>query len=130
MSPMTRRALGQAFGSLATVQALGVSTASAAQGSPSANPSDLKAGSTNSTKPICIIRQGIFQAANPDRASHCRLVSLHEARGVGADEIARLTVLDVKPSSYFSQRGASDQHGAGNTLFAEDREFMARLFNR
>ncbi|OLO43083.1 hypothetical protein BKH30_13555, partial [Actinomyces oris] len=70
------------------------------------------------------------QAANPDRASHRRLVSLHEARGVGADEIARLTVLDVKPSSYFSQRGASDQHGAGNTLFAEDREFMARLFNR
>ncbi|WP_208320555.1 prolyl oligopeptidase family serine peptidase [Actinomyces sp. ZJ308] len=71
-----------------------------------------------------------YYGAEPDRASHRQLVSLYEARGVSTDETARLAVLDVKPGSYFSQRGASDQHGAGNTLFARDREVMAWLFNR
>ncbi|WP_208320554.1 alpha/beta fold hydrolase [Actinomyces sp. ZJ308] len=62
MSPMTRRALGQGLGALAAVQALGMSTASAAQSSPSANPSNSKTGSPNGAKPICISRQGTFQA--------------------------------------------------------------------
>lgn len=71
-----------------------------------------------------------YYGAGPDRTSHRQLVSLYEARGVGTDETARLAVLDVKPSSYFLERGASDQHGAGNALFAQDREVMTWLFNR
>ena len=71
-----------------------------------------------------------YYGAEPDRSSYDRLVSLYTTQGLDNSEIARLAVLDIKTSSYFSDRGASDQHGAGNTLFAQDREIMGWLFDR
>lgn len=71
-----------------------------------------------------------YYGAEPDRASYDQLVSLYTAQGLDADESARLAVLDVKPDSYFSSRGVSDQHGAGAALIARDEEILEWLFDR
>lgn len=46
--------------------------------------------------------------------------------------MSELIVLDVKPTSYFTERGfAADagQHGAGGYLFARDEDIMGWLFS-
>ena len=57
------------------------------------------------------------------------LRSLYEAQGLSREQIDELLVLDIKPASYFSDRGVTNQHGGGG-LFAYDSEIMGWLFNR
>ncbi|MGN0960372.1 MAG: hypothetical protein ACI4OC_06445 [Coriobacteriales bacterium] len=54
------------------------------------------------------------------------------SRRLSEERISELVVLDVKPTSYFTERGfAADagQHGAGGYLFARDEDIMGRLFS-
>lgn len=47
------------------------------------------------------------------------------------DRIAELVTLDVKPSSYFDERGwpaSRGQHAGGGALFAHDEQIMGWLF--
>ena len=58
-----------------------------------------------------------------------RLISLYEAQGLTAEEIAELTVLDVKDDNYFHSVGAPNQHGGGGYA-AYDEEVMSWLFGQ
>lgn len=58
------------------------------------------------------------------------LRELYEAKGLSDAEIDDLVVLDVKSSSYFSAGGASNQHGGGARLFANDDKIMGWVFDR
>lgn len=62
-------------------------------------------------------------------ASYETLCGLYRAQGLSDEQINELAVLDVKPQSYFTERGASNQHGGGG-LFAYDSNIMGWLFNR
>ena len=42
-------------------------------------------------------------------------------------EIEEVVVMDLKPRSYFDERGIRDQH-AGGGLFAHDEKIMGWLF--
>lgn len=42
----------------------------------------------------------------------------------------RLLVLDVKPDSYFKDRGINNQHGYGGYLFVRDKDIMGWLFGQ
>lgn len=55
------------------------------------------------------------------------LYDLYLQRGLSADTIEKLVVLDIKEQSYFSNRGIEDQH-AGGFLFAHDSSIMGWLF--
>ena len=57
------------------------------------------------------------------------LRTLYEQQGLSEEEINRLLVLDVKPQSYFADRGISDQHGGGMAI-AKDKEIMGWLFGQ
>ncbi|MDE7263370.1 MAG: prolyl oligopeptidase family serine peptidase [Anaeroplasmataceae bacterium] len=57
------------------------------------------------------------------------LCGLYRAQGLSDEQINNLAVLDVKPQSYFTERGAKSQHGGGG-LFAFDENIMDWLFNR
>ncbi|MDE7265266.1 MAG: prolyl oligopeptidase family serine peptidase [Clostridia bacterium] len=62
-------------------------------------------------------------------ATYETLGRLYRAQGLSNEQINALAVLDVKPRSYFIERGASNQHGGGG-LFAFDEQIMGWLFNR
>ena len=62
-------------------------------------------------------------------ATYRQLVSLYEAQGLTAEEIAELTVLDVKDDNYFHSVGAPNQHGGGGYA-AYDEEVMGWLFGQ
>ncbi len=47
---------------------------------------------------------------------------------LSSERIDELLVLDVKPTSYFTDQGYVDQHGGGAALFAHDSEIMGWLF--
>ena len=57
------------------------------------------------------------------------LRTLYEQQGLSEEEINRLLVLDVKPQSYFADRGISDQHGGGMAI-AKDEAIMGWLFDQ
>lgn len=57
------------------------------------------------------------------------LRTLYEQQGLSEEEINRLLVLDVKPQSYFADRGISDQHGGGMAI-AKDEAIMGWLFGQ
>lgn len=58
-----------------------------------------------------------------------QLHAFYERQGLPDEEIDRLLVLDVKPQSYFTDRGIYDQHGGG-MLIAKDETIMGWLFSR
>lgn len=58
------------------------------------------------------------------------LREIYEDQGLSNEEIAGLIVLDVKPSSYFSDEGVTNQHGGGAKLFAHDDDIMGWIFAR
>ncbi|MDE6868290.1 MAG: prolyl oligopeptidase family serine peptidase [Clostridia bacterium] len=62
-------------------------------------------------------------------ATYETLCRLYKAQGLNDEQIKVLAVLDVKPRSYFIERGTSNQHGGGG-LFAFDERIMGWLFNR
>lgn len=68
-----------------------------------------------------------YYGSGPLKSTYSQLRELYEQQGLTQDEIDRLVVLDVKPGSYFTERGFRDQH-AGGQAFAHDEEMMGWLF--
>lgn len=68
-----------------------------------------------------------YYGSEPAGNAYGELVALYERAGFSREAIDSLAVLDVKNSSYFSDRGMSNQHGGGG-LFAEDEAIMGWLF--
>lgn len=61
------------------------------------------------------------------RETYAKLREMYQAQGLSDREINELVVMDLKPQSYFDERGVHDQH-AGGGLFAHDEEIMGWLF--
>ena len=61
-------------------------------------------------------------------ATYETLCGLYRAQGLSDTQISELAVLDIKSASYFTERGATNQHGGG--LFAFDEQIMGWLFDR
>ena len=55
---------------------------------------------------------------------------LYEDEGLSDSEIDKLLVLDVKPTSYFTDAGVNNQHGYGGYLFVRDENIMGWLFGQ
>lgn len=72
-----------------------------------------------------------YYGPEPARAAYEQIVAAYRERGLSDERIDELVVLDVKPTSYFTDRGFSEdasQHGAGGYLFAHDEQIMSWLF--
>lgn len=69
-----------------------------------------------------------YYGSEPVRKAYDSFYKLYEQEGLEKEEIDRLLVLDIKNDSYFKEQGASNQHGGGCTLFANDEEIMGWLF--
>ncbi len=61
--------------------------------------------------------------------AYATLHGLYEAQGLTEEQIGELLVLDVRPQSYFTERGFQDQH-AGGQAFAHEKEVMGWLFSK
>lgn len=55
------------------------------------------------------------------------IYNAYKEKGLSEEEIRSLLVLDVKPDSYFHERGYQDTHAGGNA-FGEDTGIMSWLF--
>jgi acetyl esterase/lipase len=69
----------------------------------------------------------------PDRTAYQGIVSAYRAQGLSDEEVSRLIVLDVKPDSYFIDRGravGASQHAGGGALFPHDPDIMVWFFER
>lgn len=69
----------------------------------------------------------------PDRTAYQSIVSAYRAQGLSDEEVSRLIVLDVKPDSYFTDRGraaGASRHAGGGALFPHDPDIMSWLFER
>lgn len=62
------------------------------------------------------------------KETYSKLRELYKEKGLSEERIESLLVLDVKPRSYFDERGVSNQHGGGG-LFAYDETIMSWLFS-
>lgn len=71
-----------------------------------------------------------YYGADPSRQAYERLRELYRGQGMSDAEIDKVLLLDVRPDSYFEQRGASNQHGEGARLFARDPQIMGWLFEQ
>ena len=72
-----------------------------------------------------------YYGAEPAREAYARICDAYRARDVSEDRIAELVTLDVKPISYFEERGwpaSRGQHAGGGALFAHDEQIMGWLF--
>lgn len=73
-----------------------------------------------------------YYGSGPAREAYEEIRAAYRARRLSEERISELVVLDVKPTSYFTERGfAADagQHGAGGYLFARDEDIMGWLFS-
>ncbi len=70
-----------------------------------------------------------YYGSAPAKEAYAELRSLYVQQGLTEAEIADLLILDVKPASYFAERGMTNQHGGGG-LFAQDEEIMGWLFRQ
>ena len=70
-----------------------------------------------------------YYSSEPTREAYDALRNLYLEQGLSEAEIDRLLVLDIKDSSYFTERGISNQHGGG-AQFAFDEEIMGWLFEQ
>lgn len=69
-----------------------------------------------------------YYGSEPSRNAYNAIHKLYEQEGLSNSEIDRLLVLDIKPTSYFSSEGISNQHGYGGYLFVRDKNIMGWLF--
>lgn len=69
-----------------------------------------------------------YYGAEPFRSAYEEIRSRYAAEGLSDADIAELITLDVKPASYFTNGGVSNQHGGGGTLFCRDTRIMNWLF--
>lgn len=70
-----------------------------------------------------------YYGADPTREAYEALRNLYRKQGLSDTEINKLLVLDIKDSSYFTERGIRNQHGGG-TQFAFDEGIMSWLFEQ
>lgn len=70
-----------------------------------------------------------YYGSGPLKKAYNELHERYVKKGLSEKEIGSLLVLDVKPASYFTEKGFKDQH-AGGQLFAKDGKIMGWLFNR
>ena len=70
-----------------------------------------------------------YYGSGPTREAYEALRDLYRNQGFSDPEINKLLVLDIKDSSYFTERGISNQHGGG-TQFAFDDGIMNWLFEQ
>lgn len=68
-----------------------------------------------------------YYGSRPTQEAYRTLYEQYQAEGLSEDEIDRILVLDIKPESYFQNRGISNQH-AGGLEFAHDESIMGWLF--
>lgn len=68
-----------------------------------------------------------YYGSDSVRETYAKLREMYAAQGLSESEINELVVMDLKPQSYFDERGVRDQH-AGGGLFAHDEEIMGWLF--
>lgn len=71
-----------------------------------------------------------YYGSEPSRNAYNAIHKLYEQEGLSNSEIDRLLVLDIKPTSYFSSEGISNQHGYGGYLFVRDKNIMDWLFGQ
>lgn len=71
-----------------------------------------------------------YYGSEPSRNAYNAIHKLYEQEGLSNSEIDRLLVLDIKPTSYFSSEGISNQHGYGVYLFVRDKNIMGWLFGQ
>lgn len=72
-----------------------------------------------------------YYGSEPARHAYERICQAYRDRGLPEERIAELAVLDVKPTSYFTERGRSasaSQHAGGGALFPHDEQIMGWLF--
>lgn len=70
-----------------------------------------------------------YYGSGPTREAYEALRDLYLEQGLSEAEIDNLLVLDIKDSSYFTERGISNQHGGG-AQFAFDEGIMSWLFEQ
>lgn len=71
-----------------------------------------------------------YYGSELSRNAYNAIHKLYEQEGLSNSEIDRLLVLDIKPTSYFSSEGISNQHGYGGYLFVRDKNIMGWLFGQ
>lgn len=70
-----------------------------------------------------------YYGSSPLRRRASRLRDIYASQGLDEEETDRLVTLDVRPQSFFTQAGYSDQHAGGNA-FAFDDSAMGWLFGQ
>lgn len=73
--------------------------------------------------------QDSYYGSDSMKSTYTQLRALYEQQGLSDEEIDCLLVLDVKPQSYFADRGISDQHMGGMAI-AKDEAIMGWLFDQ
>ena len=71
-----------------------------------------------------------YYGPEPFRKAVQGIHDAYQEKGLSDQEIDTLVTLDVKPSSYFSKGGVTNQHGGGGALFSHDKEMMSWLFSQ
>lgn len=71
-----------------------------------------------------------YYGSEPSVRAYNAIHKLYEDEGLSDSEIDELLVLDVKPTSYFTDNGISNQHGYGGYLFVRDENIMGWLFGK
>lgn len=70
-----------------------------------------------------------YYGSEPSQQAYDRLTEIYRSKGLSEDEISQLVTLDVKPHSYFTNRGIGSEHGGGG-LAAYDEDIMGWLFSK
>lgn len=68
-----------------------------------------------------------YYGSEPFKEAYEAIYNRYKAEGISEEEIQKLVVLDIKPASYFEDRGVTNQHGGGG-LFSRDETVMGWLF--
>ena len=70
-----------------------------------------------------------YYGSEPLKKAYQNIHDAYVKKGLSEEEINKILVLDVKPRSWFTERGYSDEHDGGNA-FAKDAETMQWLFSQ
>ena len=70
-----------------------------------------------------------YYGSEPSQQAYDRLTEIYRGKGLSESEISRLVTLDIKPHSYFNDRGIDNEHGGGG-LAAHDEDVMGWLFSK
>ncbi len=86
---------------------------------------------SNSRTPVYIFigENDEYYGSEPSRSAFDRLTEIYRDKGFSESEISRLVTLDIKPHSYFTDRGVGNEHGGGG-LAAYDEDIMKWLFSK